>query len=113
MARNRFVKNRRAADQLQAQTQYQLALAANAAGAAAAANAVARSGHRHSAAIMPRASASKSAPIVVQHHGQDVLVVNTDYGAAITEFGSRHTPPEAPLRRGAQAAGLTLRDNGQ
>lgn len=109
--RFRFVKNRRASDQLQDQTQYQLALAASARAVAAAANVAVR-GTPPAGAIMPRAG-RKTSPIVVQHTGSDVLVVNTDYGAVITEFGSRHTPPGAPLRRGTQAAGLKLSDHGQ
>jgi hypothetical protein len=46
--------------------------------------------------------------IVVDEDG--VSVVNTDYGGHIDEWGSIHNPPNASLRRAAQAAGLRLEE---
>jgi hypothetical protein len=74
---------------------------------------VARMGNHYAGhPIMP---SSQGQPIVVETDGDRVLVVNTDYGAAITEFGSaaKNTPARAPLRRGVGAAGLRFRDTGK
>ena len=45
-----------------------------------------------------------------QDDGRTVLLVNTDYAAAITEWGSSFNPPHAVLRRAVRAAGLDLRE---
>lgn len=46
---------------------------------------------------------------VVTKEGEAVLVGNTDPFAHLVEWGSSKNPAHAPLRRGAQAAGLQLR----
>jgi hypothetical protein len=48
--------------------------------------------------------------ITVEQDGDTVQIANTDHGWAIVEFGSRNNPAHAPLRRGARAAGLRLRE---
>lgn len=55
-----------------------------------------------------------SSLIVVQRSGGRTRVINTDYGAAIQEFGSaaKNTPAYAPLRRAVGAAGLRFKDAG-
>lgn len=40
-----------------------------------------------------------------------VYISNSNYGAHLEEFGSVNNPPYAPLRRGATAAGLTLKES--
>jgi hypothetical protein len=55
---------------------------------------------------MPRGGQS----IEVEEAGDEVRVVNTDYGAWIVEVGSVNNPAHAPLRRGVRAAGLRLRE---
>lgn len=73
---------------------------------------------RH-AAVIARADAqapwmpSGGRTIVVQADANEVRVVNTDYGGHLQEFGSKNNPPYAPLRRGARAAGLHLKENGK
>lgn len=42
---------------------------------------------------------------------EGIRVANTNYGAAIEEWGSVTSPPYAPLRRGARAAGLNLHES--
>jgi hypothetical protein len=46
---------------------------------------------------------------VVEADGK-VYISNTNYGAHLEEFGTAHSPVYAPLRRGARAAGLTLKE---
>lgn len=46
--------------------------------------------------------------IEVTVEGDEVFLVNHDHGGHLKEYGSRNNPPVAPLRRGAQAAGLRL-----
>lgn len=58
--------------------------------------------------VMPRPGAEQ---IVIEDTGDEVLIVNTDYGAFIDEIGSRNNPPNAPLRRGVRAAGLRLEES--
>lgn len=41
---------------------------------------------------------------------EGVFLVNTAYGGAIEEWGSRNNPPFAPLRRGVLGAGLRLEE---
>lgn len=57
--------------------------------------------------MMPRPGAE---PIAVSVDGDEVSLVNTDYGAHLAEFGSINNPPFAPLRRGVRAAGLRLEE---
>lgn len=58
---------------------------------------------------MPR---SKSKFEVKQYNrGRELYVFNTDYAAAITEWGSVNNPPYAPLRRAVRAAGLALKED--
>lgn len=57
--------------------------------------------------MMPRGG---SEPIEVQVDGDEVALVNTDYGAHLAEWGSINNPPFAPLRRGIRAAGLRLEE---
>lgn len=76
------------------------ALASRAEAAAAKANAL---GHR------VRPSGGKAVEIVSE--GENVRMLNTDYGGHIAEFGSKNNPPYAPLRRGVRATpGLRLED---
>lgn len=72
----------------------QLAAAAEQARSAAEARAV---------RIMPRNTTS----FEVQTD-DEVALVNTDYGGHIAEFGSKNSPPYAPLRTGVRAAGFRL-----
>lgn len=51
--------------------------------------------------------------IEVDATGEDVAVVNRDFGGHLMEFGGRNNPPHAPLRRGVQAAGLRLDEHPQ
>jgi hypothetical protein len=54
---------------------------------------------------MPRAGHEL---IEVGEDAEGVYVANTDHGGHLTEYGSAKSPPHAPLRRGARAAGLRL-----
>lgn len=54
--------------------------------------------------ILPKEAEALS----VESDEDGVRVVNNDYGGHLAEFGSVNNPPYAPLRRGAQAAGLRL-----
>jgi hypothetical protein len=49
--------------------------------------------------------------IEVQESGEDVYLVNTNWGAHLEEWGGAdvRSPTYAPLRRGVRAAGFTLR----
>lgn len=47
---------------------------------------------------------------VVEEDGE-ILLVNTNYGAQIEEFGSKNNPPYSPLRRGVRAAGFRLKES--
>ena len=102
--RTRFERNRMAGEQLKNGPAFHAGMRIIATAVQQGANAALRTSHRHGA-IMPRPG-HQASPVVLEDTDDGVAVVNTDYGAVITEFGSRHTPPEAPLRRGAQAAGL-------
>ena len=46
---------------------------------------------------------------VVEVDGK-VYISNSNYGAHLEEFGTATSPTFAPLRRGATAAGLTLKE---
>lgn len=59
------------------------------------------------ARIRPRGSRA----IVIELDLGGVRVVNSDYGGVIAEYGSVKSPPYAPLRRGARAAGLRLEES--
>lgn len=48
--------------------------------------------------------------IEVEDDGEDVWVVNTDYGGHLYEYGGAKSPVSAPLRRAAMAAGLELEE---
>lgn len=50
--------------------------------------------------------------IEVEQDGDEIQIVNTDYGAWVAEVGapSRNTPASAPLRGGAHDAGLRIRE---
>jgi hypothetical protein len=50
-------------------------------------------------------------PIEVGEVDGDVAIVNTNHGGHLEEFGLAYTPEYAPLRRGARAAGLDLRES--
>lgn len=43
--------------------------------------------------------------------GQRVGITSTDFAAHLVEYGSANNPPYAPLRRGATAAGLRLKED--
>lgn len=60
----------------------------------------------HSA--MPRRGYKR---IEVHETVEGVEVANTNYGGHLEEFGSVNNPPYAPLRRGARAVGLKLRES--
>jgi hypothetical protein len=88
-------------------------LAASAAAASAlvkAATVVKAKVEREKHSVMPRKS---TRPVVVEVEGDEVRVVNTDHGAWIDEIGSVNSPPAAPLRRSARAAGLRLTEHGK
>jgi secreted PhoX family phosphatase len=46
--------------------------------------------------------------IEVGEDDEGVYVANTDHGGHLQEYGSRNNPPHAPLRQGAQSAGLRV-----
>lgn len=46
--------------------------------------------------------------IEVGEDDSGVYVANTDHGGHLQEYGSRNNPPHAPLRQGAQSAGLRV-----
>lgn len=54
--------------------------------------------------IMPR----NARAMEVRTDGDKVLVVNTDHGGHIDEFGSKNNPPNASLRRAARESGLRI-----
>lgn len=54
---------------------------------------------------MPRAGHET---VEVQVDDDGVLLVNTDHGGHLMEWGSIRNPPHAPLRRGALAAGFDV-----
>lgn len=87
--------------EIAASPEHRDALASAAQPAAAEAEALA---HR----IMPR---DRSAQIVVEQTDEGVFLINRAYGAWIDEIGSVNSAPYAPLRRGAEAAGLTVTDD--
>lgn len=43
--------------------------------------------------------------------GGEVFVIGTDYKSALIEYGSQNNPVFAPLRRGAQAANLSIEES--
>ena len=57
--------------------------------------------------VMPK---QKDPAIEVQHEGFRVLLVNTDYGGHLDEWGSINTPAAAPLRNGVRNAGYPLEE---
>ena len=59
------------------------------------------------APFMPRPGHEDN-PFIVEEDEESVMVVNTDYGAIIYEFGAIRTPAYAPLRRAVEAVGLTF-----
>lgn len=60
---------------------------------------------------MPRRGHS---PVEVQVSGDDVYLVNTNYGAHLEEWGGAdvRSPVYSPLRRGVRASGFRLRAEG-
>lgn len=60
---------------------------------------------------MPRAGVPNQISVV--ESGGNVYVSNADHAAHLKEFGSKNNAPIAPLRRGAQAAGLRFIDEGR
>lgn len=74
-------------------------------------------GHAERAATQVRAVAPRGESgryqrsIVVIDQGDTVAVASTDFAAHIVEWGSVNNPPYAPLRRGARAAGLDLKQD--
>lgn len=57
---------------------------------------------------MPRSGASST--VVVEEQDDGVWLINTDHAGHLMEWGSVNNPAHAPLRRGAQAAGLRLEE---
>ena len=57
--------------------------------------------------IMPQ---QRDPAIEVEHDGFKVLLVNTDYGGHLDEWGSSKNPPYAPLRNGVRNAGYPLEE---
>lgn len=49
----------------------------------------------------------------VVEDGGNVYLSNTDWKAHWIEWGNAHQAPQAPLRRGVQAAGLRFKDEGR
>ncbi len=98
---SRFVPNPGFESQLEAELRATGALRPHAQNAADKAEALA-----HHA--MPR---SKGRRIVVGEVGEDLAVINTNFGAHLEEWGLARTPPYAPLRKGVRAAGMKLRES--
>jgi hypothetical protein len=46
--------------------------------------------------------------IEIGEDADGVYVANTDYGGHLMEYGGKNNPPHAPLRQGAQSAGLRV-----
>lgn len=64
-------------------------------------------------ALAPRIMPARSRSIEVQTSGEgDVLLVNTDHGGHLAEWGSAKNPPMAPLRRAARDVGLRVEESG-
>lgn len=95
--------NPKLAAEIMVQPQYRMMLRRRAQDVCEHANRIAR---EHGGPWMPR---KEGEPIVVKVDGIRVYVLNTDYGAVMLEWGTIHSPPFAPLRRGARAAGLILK----
>lgn len=68
------------------------------------------------AALAAAAAASKSrqfrAALSVEEGEHGPVLVCGWHLWNIIEYGTSHNPPEAPLRKGVEAAGLTLTDRG-
>lgn len=58
--------------------------------------------------IAPRIMPAKAQAVEVQVDGGVVLVVNTDYGGHLAEWGSKNNPATMPLRRAVRAKGYRL-----
>jgi hypothetical protein len=99
-----FRPNPNAEDELRSQPEYREGLKEIAEPARVEVAAAARA---ESGPWMPRQGEE---PIQVVDDEDGVYIVNTDYAAAIQEYGSARTPPHAPLRRGVRAAGLRLEE---
>lgn len=62
----------------------------------------------------PRIMRRNPEAIEVQEDGDEVVLVNTDYGGHLAEWGSVNNPPYAPLRRAIRATpGLRLEEEGR
>lgn len=53
----------------------------------------------------------QSRTIEIQQDTDVTAVVNTDYAAHLSEWGSKNNSAHAPLRRAVQAAGLRFRED--
>lgn len=62
--------------------------------------------------IMPRGGRPRSIEVQITGEGE-VLLVNTDHGGHIAEWGSSKSPPLAVLRRAARAVGLRVEERGK
>jgi hypothetical protein len=80
---------------------------------------------REKRALKPIAEAAAEASESFAHHAMprkrrdpinagrvdgEEAVINTNHGAHLEEYGEARTPVYAPLRRGARAVGLNLRE---
>lgn len=63
--------------------------------------------------VAPVATGAYRDSIDVRRVGQKVYLSATDFKAWWIEYGSAHNPPSSPLRRGARAAGFSLRERGE
>jgi hypothetical protein len=70
-------------------------------------------GHAATFARVARAPWMKrqSETIVVSTDADRVAVVNTDYAGHLMEWGGKHNPAHAPLRRAVRAAGLRFEES--
>lgn len=92
-----FIPNRKFADELAKDPSFK-------AGLARSGDAVAKKAEP----LNPRIRPVRGRGISVEESDDGVRVVNRDYGGVIAEYGSVKSPPYAPLRRGARAAGLRV-----
>lgn len=92
-----FIPNRKFVEELAKDPSYKAGLARS--GEAAAAKAE---------PLNPRIRPVRGRAMSVETDEDGVRVVNRDYGGIIAEYGSVKSPPYAPLRRGARAAGLRV-----
>ena len=67
----------------------------------------------HAAALAPRKTGDFARSIKVEPTPEGARVYTDIWYGHWVEYGSKNQPPSAPLRRGAQAAGLRLEESGK